>query len=348
MERESNMDFLKIIACLMVISIHISAGFGKAIIRGQPDYYLTVGNIFHAGMSACVPIFIMVTGGFLLSEDKNVDISFFYKKTMNKIIKPTIYWNIFYLFYSLIRAFGLSKIGGYENNYGEIIKKFFSLNSHYHLWYMSMIIAYYLITPNLISIKNRIGKEKFFKIGILILFIGIIEDRYISVFWNGNFLKYLGYYILGYSLKDNLKNKRINWKKLFLGYILMTVLIIYLTEKGIRTENNALKEVSSYLSPLTVVSSIFLYGTFIKISIRNAEIIGKISAETFNIYFVHTAIIEFLYIILKHILTIKLNPVIYIPSMIIVTFVLSFVFSYILNKNIFFLKKKKIFKAEER
>ena len=81
--RESNFDLLRIICAFAVVAIHVSAQFIGAM-TGDPRY---VGMEFHDVFNStlwnvlsrfAVPCFVMLSGAFILANDKNVDFSFFY------------------------------------------------------------------------------------------------------------------------------------------------------------------------------------------------------------------------------------------------------------------------------
>lgn len=322
-KRENNIDLLKIVSCLMVISMHVSGYYAKTIIEGEPVFYFTVGNIFHNISVVCVPLFIMVSGNFMLGNNNNKIQKEYYIKIYKRIIKPTLYWNIFYVFYSLVRGIGLEKIMDYNINYLDIFKSFFRLNSYYHLWYMPMIISYLLIVPNLINLKEFIGEKKFKRLGLLLLILGSLIGNNILEIYGGDFIKYLGYFILGYSLKETIKSR----KKVLLSavsFIILSKIILFLNSQYIINGIVKFNWVTNYLSPLVIVNSIFLYIFFLNISIES-KIIEKLSIKTFNIYFIHGAISEILYLVLKIILRERINPLIYIPIMIIWTLILSII-----------------------
>lgn len=85
--RESNFDLLRVICAFAVVAIHVSAQFIGAM-TGDPRY---IGIEFHDVFNStlwnvlsrfAVPCFVMLSGAFILTNDKNADFSFFYKKSL--------------------------------------------------------------------------------------------------------------------------------------------------------------------------------------------------------------------------------------------------------------------------
>ena len=86
-KREANYDLLRIISTIAVVIIHVSGiytdsitnsdFFGKLYERNIiiPLLYGTLANF-------AVPCFLMLSGAFLLNNNKNEEYNFFYKKSM--------------------------------------------------------------------------------------------------------------------------------------------------------------------------------------------------------------------------------------------------------------------------
>ena len=89
LQRNKNIDLLRIIACVMVVVLHVSALYVTQNIK-NPNIWFTIGNLIDSFMRVSVPIFVLISGAFNLSNNKNKEYNYFYKKTMKNIILPTI------------------------------------------------------------------------------------------------------------------------------------------------------------------------------------------------------------------------------------------------------------------
>ena len=162
MKRENNLDFLRVIACVMVISIHVSAFYVTKYVE-TPNFKFTIGNFYDSFTRLAVPIFVLLSGRFALSDERNIHVKYYYKKFFNRIIIPTIIWRLLYFLYSYVLEFM------YYILYGELKHSIFSpIKSwiigapYYHLWYLYMSIGLYLSVPYLLKLKKKIGEKKFF------------------------------------------------------------------------------------------------------------------------------------------------------------------------------------------
>ena len=94
-DRFFNFDILKCTAISMVLFIHIVASelynYGK--ISGNR---WMMANIIDSFSRMCVPIFVMVSGFFLLRKDEDVKI--FFKKRFAKFFLSFLYILLFFLY----------------------------------------------------------------------------------------------------------------------------------------------------------------------------------------------------------------------------------------------------------
>ena len=90
-KRHNNYDLLRIIACIAVIILHVSAIYiGAYTTKNELTYKIDLTHIFEATTlnvltRFAVPIFVMLTGAFSLSNPKNKDYKKFYKKFLKEL-----------------------------------------------------------------------------------------------------------------------------------------------------------------------------------------------------------------------------------------------------------------------
>src|SRR5256885_496912 len=93
--RRQWMDALRVLACLAVIVLHVSA----SVVIDFPDVrslHWTVGNIGNAFTHWCVPVFVMLSGALLLSPAKQLPVTVFYRKRASRILIPLAFWSVVY------------------------------------------------------------------------------------------------------------------------------------------------------------------------------------------------------------------------------------------------------------
>ncbi len=320
MVRNSRLDLLRIVACVMVIAVHVGTLYGMDSNQGEP-YYFFVGNLFHAFPRTPVPLFVMISGGFLLANERNKDFQAHYKKTFWRIIVPTFWFSLGYTLLSL----------GFAQLKGEPVDWIFSVKSwvlgwpYYHMWYMYMIIGCYAVTPFLIRLREKVGNRLFAWIGVLFLIIGLINYQ-TEVLWPFKFIFYLGYFIMGYCLKEWKLPKLLSWRWCLMGSILILGAMTALTYHRVMTQAVQPFYFVSSLSVTVMASALLMYVAFLNLPVLNLNL-GRLAGLTFYIYLFHAGVLDIVDFIVRHVWHLEPNPVWYLPVLTVVIFYLSFVLS---------------------
>lgn len=354
MKRENNLDLLRVLACIMVISIHVSAGFVVKNIE-VPNIEFTIGNFYDSFSRTAVPIFVLLSGRFALSDERNIDIKYYYKKFLKKIMFPTFIWSVLYFLYNyslILASFLINK--ELKVSIFSPVKYWIIGAPFYHLWYLYMSIGLYLSVPFLLKLKNKIGEKNFLKIGISFFVLGLLlylfenflnfinfYDRndilkYLKYIWKFNQLKficYLGYFILGYSLK-NFKNKNFNFKKMIFLVMIVNFGLFLSVEYSVK--NNLISNADTLYSNnfiFVMLAAILIYIGFNNLKTEKIKFdFSHLAFHSFNIYLVHAGILSVMSIFLVKILNYEPNPMWYIPFAICFVFISSYIFSLIVEK----------------
>ena len=131
-------DFLRFVAILAVITIHVSAQNWNHVDVSSGTWM--VFCFFNSLSRWAVPIFLMISGTLFLK--RNYDFKRIYYKNILKIIVAFIFWSLVYSIFNYL--------SGYDKNY--ILESLFV--GHYHLWYMFLIIGLYILVPLLKKLLN--------------------------------------------------------------------------------------------------------------------------------------------------------------------------------------------------
>ena len=195
--RQFHLDLLRMIACLLVVMIHVSAEF---VVRGNegPDFWW--GIAFDSLARAGVPLFVMISGALMLDENY----VFTVKKWLGHIVRMAVFYVVW------LNVSGL--IGSPD----------------YHLWFAPMIIGVYLLVPMLrlwVNEANKRWVEVFLIISLVFSFImpqaRAIAPRMVgklnTIGWLEDFAKnfdlgfapgYAAYFVLGWYLNRGV----LGWK----------------------------------------------------------------------------------------------------------------------------------------
>lgn len=165
-----------------------------------------------------VPCFIMMSGAYILSNSENKNYILFYKKSFMKIGVHTLIFMVMYILYRILLCF----IGE-----GDGIQEMLSLGKDiikgapmYHMWYMYMLIGLYALAPICIRFKNSVSKHTFEKVAFIFLIVASLSrwtTGNIRMHWNaGQSFEYLGYFMIGFVLRDQTKEKKSNKRGFYL------------------------------------------------------------------------------------------------------------------------------------
>ncbi len=99
MVRNYKIDTLRTITALLVILLHTTANYMYTQIDNLSFWVVATLNAF---TQVAVPIFVMISGSFLLGRDE--DLKPFLKKRVVRILPPLIFWTIIYLFYRTLTS----------------------------------------------------------------------------------------------------------------------------------------------------------------------------------------------------------------------------------------------------
>lgn len=205
-KRNLNIDLIKSIAILFVLTIH------------NGDYSYPIGsrvwveNIFFRSIaSPAVPLFFMCTGVLFLSvkRDKDMINYIFKEKKLLGIIIPMIFWGFMYKLFFLNKYASITWKGAIQ-----AFKEVLLFNQETHLYYLQITILIYLAMPILSAFVQNLDREIleytlliWFMLGILYPMIGECWPFYLISSIGRQFMinmaySSIGYCLLGYYLKE--------------------------------------------------------------------------------------------------------------------------------------------------
>lgn len=303
-QRESNYDLLRIICAITVIMAHVSHFYKSAItdpgfFGQQYTEHIVVILLYNILPRFSVPCFVMISGAFLLSDDRNSDYTFFYKKHIKKIGVPTIIFSLLYFLYSEALSFYqiLTNGGGFPDIMTPLIN-FLKGMPFYHMWYLYTLIGIYALVPVLLNVKKSIGDDNFFKLSILLLIVSSISGWTSSFILEWSISKsicYIGYLMIGYQLRTyGMKNKNnLSGILLILLGIFTEFILTYIqyrhTLAGL-TEMDEKYSIVGNFNPIVVIASLLIFAGFSKLNINYN--LTKISSVTLYIYLFHAGILD--------------------------------------------------------
>ena len=147
-ERVVWVDWMRVVACLMVMTVHSTEPF---YLGGQGSLILTQSDawwvsFFDTFVRACVPLFVVASS--YLQFPLHYTTKEFLRRRAVRVLVPFAVWSVVY---ALVW-------GEPEQNFHDLL-----LNFNYaagHLWFVYMLVGLYLLMPLLSPWAERVGKRE--------------------------------------------------------------------------------------------------------------------------------------------------------------------------------------------
>lgn len=356
-KREYNYDWLRVISMIAVIMIHVSSNWvssfsGYVSDGGKVEDLLNplMACVYNSISRFAVPCFMMMTGAFVLADSKTANYKEFYRKKFIKIGVPTIIFSCLYILYRIPLCFVGENTG--MRKVFLLIEDIIKGSPFYHMWYLYILFGLYLLAPIVIRFKDSIKYENFRKVVIIFLILGTFSrwtTENVRLNWSlGAIFEYLGYFMIGYVIRRDLKKS--NKKGVFLilvGFLIeiATSFIVYHFQivKGISESRLEYRIVSPYC-PTIVLASVLIFAGFTMLKSEHNTLIEKLAEMSFVVYLVHAGVLD---VIVKILIVTKgeyytniLNNTYYIPIFVLVVLLVSIFLTIIYNKIESYIRSK--------
>lgn len=327
--RDYKYDYLRVLCCFLIVVLHFSSSYWDCVsIHSREFYAMTIYNcITRVG----VPIFIMLSGCFLLRKNEEELLGRNYFKRPLKLLFTVYLWSAFYAFQGPVVEFirtGTVSQARIEKTISDFIF------GHYHMWFCFLIIGYYFLLPIAKMIASNIRVLRLFlMLWIIISFVipcvfswlnlpsvlnyfGIYETNMVKGFW--------GYFLLGYYLDQELINKN-NRIVLYFGGIVSYAITLGMTLYQCVHQNEYVTTWFGPSSPFVLImaASVFLLFRNMK-ELKNQKmnrLMQIISEVSFFVYMFHVFLLEKLNLV--GITTISFPSILSVPVLSLMAFVFS-------------------------
>lgn len=288
MKRRTDIDFLRIIASFAVVLLHATVLDGRKIGQWEFDF----NALLNALCRFCVPVFVMISGGFLLDRDESIERSL--KRTGMSILTMLL-WSALYIANGIITK-SIDISGTYD-----VIK--YLLSEPVHLWYFWAIATLQLFTPLFRIFVKGAGKKEFkylltltFIFGFLILptvrtgkaeLLASIVDKMKT----DAVLGFVWYYFFGfYVMKFGILKRRLLNIAGSLSALVTVVGTLYFS----RIQGAVCDTFLSFFSPFVAIYSACVFGSVLGLfEKRESKAVKIISSLTAGIYGVHILVMEY-------------------------------------------------------
>ena len=331
-------DLLRIAAAFFVVVLHTATSQFGAVAYGSTAW--NVFNFYDGMVRWTVPMFIMLSGALFLA--KPIPLEKLYGKYILRIVIAFAVWSVLYVF-----EYQWCNGAQYPLQGAALIKHL--MRGHYHLWYLIMLVGLYAAVPLLEPVVRSQKLTRYFLVLTFVLSIllptvtaamkylypdvhaAMLEVK--SLF--GISFGYLFYFVLGCRLYQ----RPIGFWRVpayvlgVVGFCATVWLSHYLTGRMGYNDFTFF----DYTSLNVMLETVFVFCVFrdffgkLSVSATTERLIGTASKCSFGVYLLHPFVLDMLNkSFLLNTLSFDVGKA--MPVVAVVTFVISYCMSYILNK----------------
>ena len=213
-------SYLRVLAIAAVVAIHT---FGRVVLNDQIGGSRTwwVATAIDLGSSWAVPLFVMVSGALVLAPSaeragqlSSESLGAFYRRRLRRIVVPLVAAHVLYI---AVRA---TILGG-NMSPPLLLRDFLNTRLYIHLYFFWIILGLYLVAPVLRAFVERYSRRDVLLFGagavvwMWLVVVAAVLLRSVGgsgALWTPSlltlFLPYVGYFLLGYALRQVLLSRR--------------------------------------------------------------------------------------------------------------------------------------------
>lgn len=294
--RRSNMELLRIVSILLIITFHCAYKSGFDFENGMSANKFIVKTFWMFGELG-VNEFMLISGFFL------IDGSFRIKKFIHLVMQVEFYSWASMVFHILWNG-AINTMG-----WKEIILNFFPILSN-RFWFFTAYILTYILSPYLNKFAKAMDKEMYrrFLATILVLYcviptvFGILHNDTETLFYYTRFLWMIIIYLLGAYIKSDvdcqvfLKDKAMLICTMSFMICILSIIVFDFFNSSILEKNGfPALEIAYFWHPNSLpmlLLSIGFFSLFLKMEIPNNKFINRIASTTLGIYLLHDGVLQ--------------------------------------------------------
>jgi len=297
------LDYLRVIACLLVLTVHASETFygPEGDLIQSEDQRLWMG-IWDGLSRVSVPLFMICSAYLLLPMKEGQSWAEFYRRRFFRVVPPMVFFMVIYAILPVF--FGMSTWGDAWRALAYIPLNFPEAAGH--LWFMYPLLGMYLLIPVLSPwLRTATERQERF---VLILWLVTTCMPYINRFvgelwgqcwWNHydmlyNFAGYPGYFLLAHYIREHIHWQRP--KRLTIGTVclligaLTTILSFYV--QAVPGSSITLTDLEIGWCFCTLNCVVFTFGAFLLFTCIERPSVGyrlvlDVSQKSYGMYLMH-------------------------------------------------------------
>jgi surface polysaccharide O-acyltransferase-like enzyme len=335
-QKKIYLDYLRSAATLAVVVIHATSGwYGRIGELDQASWW--TANLLNAASRFAVPLFVMISGALLLGKPMRA--IEFYRRRAVRLLPPIFVWSVVYL---LFRIF-------WQNMDRESLTRFITVGfwsegyTYVHLWYLTMFACLMLFAPFInqfvIGEKPSAADLLLFSAAAGLFFLlnsvadAAREISSIYMYWHLLVPWYIAYFIIGYFIDRHGARANVQAGLLIVAILLLVAAgamanFLVIQQYSLVKDYFVLNDKGLPVFCFAIL--VFLLGRKSLFFAKESKIVASIAENSFGIYLIHPLLLDSLS---RCVGRYSLSGDLFIPVLVIVTFVLSWGLIAVLRKN---------------
>jgi len=338
-------DLLRVFATLAVIVLHLASSQMGMVSMNSSAW--RVFNIYDALVRWCVPVFVMLSGMFMLDPKRSLPLGKLLFHNCLRVFLALLFWAALYALEGCVAAYGLDALS--LSVYLSYLRAIFlGTNTHYHLWFLYMILGLYLVTPILRAFVRGASRADLHWFFLLCFLFASLLPTLFKLWPNATaplhawydklsvqlVLGYVGFYVAGWYLREYTIS-RVAEAVIYILGILGAVVTAWGTRVLSLRAGVLVEVLYLFLSPNVVLFSVavvvlFRYVLGVSDERSRRQRLSGVARISFGIYLVH----DFFLIILGHLglTTLSFAPVLSVPVLAALVFLCSFALAWLISR----------------
>lgn len=287
MERQSNLELLRIFSMFLIVMHHFSVHGGIPLVLENQSISpnLVLGQFFYCFGKVGVNLFVMITGYFLITRLGKLS-------SFLKLVITTFFYSV-----TLFLICSVFSGGG---TFFEFIKALLPLTSNQY-WFITAYCSLFLLSPLITQILTQLDRKIYAYILVFVAifasfiptFIGAILGKAIFLYYCSDLLWFMFIFSLAGFIRLYVKTEFIKNQYLVLALAVMllgTVALIVISDLLMQAGVSFFGHWSVFFSLnscATLIFSVLLFLLFVKTKIRSNNFINKWAMSVLGVYLLH-------------------------------------------------------------
>jgi len=292
----SYIDSLRIAACFFVVFAHVAGGSADGFRPFSRAWWVCKGLFFLCSWT--IPVFVMISGALLLNRSQP-SIRAFYRRRINRIGVPLVFWTVFYL--------GVRVVLDQESlTVSQGLDLLLQGQAYVHLWFFYMIAGLYLVTPFLQILVKHLSTPQCLILATLILVAADVFHLCNVMVWGmpsnvfTMFVPFIGYFLLGHLIHHKWPKGHLPGTWIIGGTAISILYLLCLARPFIRIEGQQFGIfLFGFFSAPTAFMAIAVYWAFREACSKPlGPRLKHLASCTLGIYLVHLLMLKLMQILL--------------------------------------------------